>query len=226
MVKVAKQNGNLAVVIPNHVVDTLGLSDGTNVEWEILSDKTAGIKVTGLLSEVELIVLEKLMGVKFAERTKQKVQSVLTDEEQKALERLITKKAVSFYEEGKYKDNGVYSISREYYGLQAKKKPQSDYMIISDQRTAYETMEQMKESVKKGEWMSVRGFDEKYYFVSREAFDRVGSKVVAALKQGDLELKDLPGVCDEGEGICKAVIEILKEAGDVFEKKKGLYSLA
>jgi hypothetical protein len=74
--------------------------------------------------------------------------------------------------------------------------------------------------------LSVKGFDNNYYFVRRDAFDRVGSKIVAALKASDLSLKDLPSVCDEEEGMCKAVIEILKEAGDVFEKTKDLYSLA
>lgn len=227
MVKVARKDGNLAVVIPEHVVEALGLSDGTNVEWEVLSDKTAGIKVTGLLSETELVVLEKLVGVKFAERTKEKVQSVLTDEEMKGLERLVKKNAVSFYEEGKYKGKGVYSISRDYYGLHPKKKAElADYMIISDRRTVNEVMEKFADKIKKGEMLSVKGFDNNYYFVVRDAFDRVGSKIVAALKQGDLALRDLPGACGEEEAMCKAVVEILKEAGDVFEKRKDIYSLA
>ena len=74
--------------------------------------------------------------------------------------------------------------------------------------------------------MSVRGFDRKVYITTRDVVEALGSKIVASLEKGDMTLPKIAAACGEEEGLVRTVVEILREAGDIIEKRKENYALA
>lgn len=236
MPRVEQRGRELWVVIPEDVAHALSIDAGDVLSFEMLDKELAGIRKAHTVSEKELAVLKKLNEIKFAQRTKERVRAVLSDDGQKVLGKLVKKGAVQFYEGGKYKGHGVYSISRDYYSFLTAKKPagniitkvfgQQHYMITDSMERAREVLSQLESEVKAGNVVSVRGFDKKFYITTREAMERVGSKIVAALESGEMPLAEIAKVCGDGEGLVKTAIEILRESGDVIEKRREVYALA
>lgn len=233
--RVEQRGRELWVLIPEDIAKALDIDEGDALSFEMLDKELAGIRKAHAIDEKELSVLKKLNEIKFAQRTKEKVRSVLADAEQKILGKLVKKGAVQFYEEGKYKGKGVYSISRDYYSFLSTKKPvsnivnkvfgQQKYMITDSMERAKEVLGQLESEVKEGNVVSVRGFDKKIYITTRETMDTVGSKVVASLENNEMKLGEIASVCGEEEGLIRTVLEILRESGDVLEKRKEVYAL-
>ena len=237
MPRVELRGRELWVLIPEDIASALALDEGNAVSFEMLDKELAGIRKSHAVEGDELTVLKKLNDIKFAERTKEKVRSVLVDEEQRLLGKLVKKGAVQFYEGGKYKDRGVYSISKDYYTfLTTGKKPtgniiekvfgQRKYLVTESKERAREVMLQLDKEVKEGNVVSVMGFNKKIYITTKEVLDSVGSKVVAALEGGEMGIDKITEMCgDEGE-LIRTVLEVLRESGDVIEKRDGVYALA
>ncbi|MCD4740262.1 hypothetical protein K8R43_03665 [archaeon] len=229
MVAVIKEGQGLAVRLPDYIIESLSLQDGDEVEFAMVDDKNVKMSKLESVASPELDVLRKLNAIKFSERTKEAVDSKLTDSEKETLKQLIEKKIVSFYDKGKYTDRGVYSISRDYYYLITKKPPKEmkcGFYVIDDSYRARELMEEFKPQIKSGDILSVRSFDKKYYFVSADVVNSTGSEIIAVLGEKDAGLEDLAKQLNVDKNLIKAVLEVLRESGDVIEKKKELYALA
>jgi len=235
--RVEQRGRELWILIPEDVAKALALEPGDALSFEMLDAQLAGLKKAHAVSDDEMAVLRKINEVRFSERTKERLRTVLTEGEQKILGRLVKRGAVQFYQEGKYKDTGVYSITKDYYSFLAvpEKKPgnivhsvfgQKKYLVADDIERARELLTQLEEEVRNGDVVSVRGFDKKVYITTREAVESVGSKVVASLEKGELTLAAITKACNDDEGLVRAVLEILRESGDLIEKRRGVYALA
>ncbi len=231
--RVEQRGRELWVSIPEDVAKALSVNEGDALSFELLDNELAGVRKAHAVADDELSVLKKLNEVKFAQRTKDKVRSILSDPEQKALGKLVKKGAVQFYEGGKYKDNGVYSISRDYYSFissQPKKATsplgQQKYLVTQSLDQARDILSKLKNEVKSGGVVSVRGFDKKVYITTRDAVDTVGSKIVSALGAREKPLAEIASACGEEEGLVRTVLEILRESGEVIEKREAVYALA
>ncbi|MFC2174881.1 hypothetical protein ACFLQ2_03345 [archaeon] len=232
MPRVEQRGRELWVVIPEDVAKALSLDQGDAVSFELLDKELAGLRKSSAVSSDELAVLKKLNEIKFAQRTKDTVRNALSDPEQKTLGRLVKKGAVQFYEGGKYKDNGVYSISRDHYSFLASgEKPaksplgQQKYLAIDSLDRAKDVLSKLENEVKNGEVVSVRGFDKKVYITTSDAVETVGAKITSALDK-EKTLPEIVSACGEEEGLVRTVIEVLRESGDVIEKREGVYALA
>ena len=71
----------------------------------------------------------------------------------------------------------------------------------------------------------MRGFDRAYYIITSEALETIGSDIIAVLKDGTLALNVIASECGIETDLCKAVLEVLRESGDIIEKRKDTYSL-
>ncbi|MBN3036966.1 MAG: hypothetical protein JW834_00805 [Candidatus Diapherotrites archaeon] len=236
MARVFKANDRLAVEVPDFVAAALNVKDGSECVWDMEKDH-ACLRVLKQLDATEAAVLKKIGGVKFAERDKERVRHVLNEGEQRVLGSLMKKGAVSFYEEGKYKGHGVYSISRDYYDYVTREgEPAGNivrsalatdkHIIAHSQPEAEDVISQLEEEVRSGRVVVVRGFDKNYYITTSDAVENLGSKLIAQLESGDHSLEKLAFLCGVEESLAKTVLEVLKESGDILEKKRGLYSLA
>jgi antitoxin component of MazEF toxin-antitoxin module len=233
MSEVFKKGDSMAVLVPEHIAKALDLRNGDSVDFDLLNNELAAFKKRGI-ADSEIDVLRKLSDIKFADRTKEKVRSVLSDDEQKVLGALVKRKAISYYDEGKYKGRGVYSISRDYYLLLSepekvvkKKVSLADgFRVVGSQAEAEALLSEMGAAIKGGDVIAVRGFDKKFYFVSSDVMNKEGGKITSALAGGEMSLKEIVGKCSLGEGLAKAVIEVLRESGDIIEKRREVYAIA
>jgi len=227
--RVEQRGRELWVMIPGDVAKALSITGSDSVAFELLDKEMAGLRKSGAVSDPELAVLKKLNEIKFSQRTKDSVRKALSEPEQRVLGRLMKKGAVQFYEGGKYKGNGVYSIAKDYYSfLVSGEKPAAEpldgkkYLVARSLDEAKAILAPLEKAVKAGDIVSVRGFDKKVYIVSREAMDSVGEKITSSL-DNEKTLPEIASACGEEEGLVRAVLEVLRESGEVIERREGVY---
>ncbi|MFN7991855.1 MAG: hypothetical protein U0R44_06910 [Candidatus Micrarchaeia archaeon] len=194
----------------------------------------------GAIGDGERSVLKKLLSIKFENRTPEFVGKSLGEQERTILKDLERKGLVSIYRGKKYVD-GVYSIKDSAYslaqgaapGIQRPPPPPSGnsigllgsrgFMIINDKREAIVLSEQLNVQMKSGAVLGVKGFDGKFYVVTRDYFTSGASKINSVLK----EEMDSPSIAAaarlDPEG-CMAILRLMAEGGDLIEKKRGVFA--
>jgi len=97
------------------------------------------------------------------------------------------------------------------------------FAIIQDRREAMMLSEQFQAQMKSGAILGVKGFDGKFYIVTRDFFTRSQAAIGAVLK----EPMDAPAIAAaaklDPEG-CIAVLRLMAENGDIIEKKRGVFA--
>ncbi len=259
--KIVKTKKGLAVLLPSELVFSLGLKEGDNLEFKNIHgdvyaifpatparEKKEGRKkgerreqeIPGKLSEKEIEVLRKLSRIRFDKRTEREVERILTKEEMKILKGLLKKKAILKMTHGKYeKQGGVYSISRDYFGLLKEEKPKagqasplvkelekSGYLVLEDQKEAEELVSQIRDELETGMVLAIKGFDKKFYFITQKTLAEVGNKVRKVISDKAKRVETIASEVNEPVDLVKAVLEILRESGEVLEKRKNTYVIA
>lgn len=143
MTKVVKVDGQLAIVLPQSVVEKLGLKEGYFVD---IFELKPGIMAVTTKREVaklllgerkeareqkptpimpaakeivftvdELDAIQKLLSFRYEQRIPSAVDKQLSSGERRALSGLIQKGVVRIYRGGKYRETGVYDIPRRFY---------------------------------------------------------------------------------------------------------------
>jgi hypothetical protein len=197
------------------------------------------------IDEEEKRLLEKLLSVKFEERTPKQLERVLSIDEKKTLEKLIKKDFVNIFRSKKY-PGGVYNISDSIYAsLRTSAKPESDKQSDRQQATGddveslysqlrrngfvvlqgnVKAFDALKKDVQSGAIFGVKAFDGKTYIVTREYFSRLANIIRAVLRK-ESELKEIAKLCKTSEEGCRAVLAIMAESGEVLERKKNVFVL-
>jgi hypothetical protein len=97
------------------------------------------------------------------------------------------------------------------------------FVIIPDKREAMLLSEQLGAQMKTGAIVGVKGFDGKFYIVTREFFTKSQAAINSALK----DAMDAPSIASaikmDPEG-CLAVLRLMAENGDIIEKKRGVFA--
>lgn len=98
------------------------------------------------------------------------------------------------------------------------------YAIVEEANT--QTVSgQLEMRVKKGEVVGVKGFDKKLYVCERSFYENLCAKLQQAGLPKEFSVQQAAEATKCGEGACLAVLSIMKEGGDVLEKKKGMFKL-
>ncbi len=246
MVKINKTaKGNLGIFFPDEVVKELGLTEKDEVEVEVVHGDVAVLYPKGKTSRKKGTkksktkkggkVIQKLKSIPFSQRTKERVEKDLSKKQLNKLKNLEQQGAINFYKKGKYEDKGVYSISQEYFGQQASEGKSSGikeeiaekgYVKISNKKKIGQAIRSLKPEVKNGKIITVKDFKKNLYAVKNELVEDLGSKIIAQIENGNNELEEIQKNVDEDPGLCKAITEILRESGDLIEKREHEYELA
>lgn len=200
-----------------------------------------------LLSPAEMKLLKKLDGIRYEERIPAKVQKLLGDDEKKTLDEMVKKGFVSLYRGKQYSQTGVYSIAGAIYSLLrnggAQKLPEQvsekgslpwdahlgkyGYVIIERQDEAKLVSEKLEPEIKSGEVLGTRGFDMKYYIAQKKFYDVWEGKIAALLRARKAANEgEVCSALGMSEVACRVALELMREQGEVIEKKKGNYALA
>lgn len=193
-------------------------------------------------NEKEKSLLRKLGGVKFENRTPAYVSKYFTDSEQKMLVEIEKKGYINLFRGKKYAD-GVYNISDRMFQLmkEAPQKelqqpagPQSDsplaalfktgYAVLANNNQAYEFSESLRNAGKNNDVLGIKGFDGKYYVVSKNYFTEM-SYLIKNSVRGEMTVASIAKLCKTDETGSRAVLMLMAERGDAVEKKKDSFAL-
>lgn len=191
------------------------------------------------LTEEEREILKKLTSVKFENRTPAHVAKNFSEKEKQVLTNMEKKGYLNVFRGGKYKETGVYSISDRIFQLMNEpQKPASStsnpselrelfkkgHMILEGTQQAYQISEILRKERKNNDVFGVKGFDNKYYIVTREYFTEMVFKIKNTLK-GEMTTSAIAKACKTEEQGCRAVLLLMAEKGDALEKKKDVFVL-
>ncbi len=101
-----------------------------------------------------------------------------------------------------------------------------DYAVIKSEEAARAFSREHAWEFKRGEILGVKGFDGKYYVVRASLYSEVLSKIETELSKEALDAKELAERLNLPEELVKAVVEIAKEDGIVYEDRGGKYHYA
>ncbi len=180
------------------------------------------------ISPAEKAVLNKLLTIKFEERTWSNIKKKMTEAEIELIKELQKRKLVTWFKNNKY-PKGVLNIVDEVYPIIAKQekeelpdKLEKGYLVVEDPRRIREISEKYKPYVLKGLMKGMKGFDGKYYLVTVKYLHNAKKKILEALDEEKTleEIAKKTGLEEEG---CKAVLWMMAENGEVMEKRKGIF---
>jgi hypothetical protein len=84
----------------------------------------------------------------------------------------------------------------------------------------------LESDVKMGRVLGIRGFDKKYYVVTREFYDALSKKLLKALSgKKEENVVALSESLKAPQEACIAVLYLMKEEGEVIERKRGFFTL-
>lgn len=207
-------------------------------------------KQRGAISEIERSVLKKLLAIRFEKRTPEYVSKALSEREKDVLKELEQRGFVNVFKGDKYKD-GVYNIRDSIYPLLSQKEtgtgaeseatkaaPQRNapqpsgafsvlntrgFIIVQDKREAMMLSEQMAQQMKKGEVVGVKGFDNRFYIVTRDYLTEACKKISSILKE-DMDTLSIASAARLDPDGCVAALRLMAENGDVIERKRGVFA--
>jgi hypothetical protein len=196
-------------------------------------------------------VLQKLLSIRFDQRVPANVSRMLDDGEKTVLNELERRGMVNVFKGTKYKD-GVYNIKDSAFSMAQKggdgegagqQRPQEaqpasmnhasndlaaslkarGFIVINDRNQARALSESLSGEMKNGSVAGVKGFDNKFYVVTRDYLTQAQIAVVKALKE-DMDAATVASAAKLDPEGCMAVLRILSEAGEILEKKKGVFA--
>jgi predicted transcriptional regulator len=84
-------------------------------------------------------------------------------------------------------------------------------------------LKEHEESIKSGDIKVLKGFDKKYYAINTNLLNTIRQRILKEIESQEKSVKDISEKTGLDEELCKCALEILKEEGAVFEKRKGWY---
>ena len=97
------------------------------------------------------------------------------------------------------------------------------FIIVQDKREAMMLSEQMVVQMKKGEVVGVKGFDGRFYIVTRDYLAEACKKINAVLKE-DMDAPSIASAAKLDPDGCVAALRLMAENGDVIERKRGVFA--
>lgn len=99
------------------------------------------------------------------------------------------------------------------------------FVVVFNEPEAKQVSSFLEEQVRGGQVFGVRGFDKKYYILKRDFFEAIAPSVARVLAGKDADPQTICRETKLSEPACIAVLQLLKENGEVIEKKRGLFKL-
>lgn len=214
------------------------------VKEEKKEEKKPGI----VLSPDELRILKKLDKIAYTERIPAQVNGLFSGVEKEVINSLLKKEYLRIYKGGKYSKTGVYDIANDVYPLlrnplaaiptgPPEKTSENaklgwrehldkyGYLVIENEEEAKMISSALEEATRKGEILGVRGFDKKYYIASRPFYLAWNERITPLLRGTEKTVEDAAKELKMSEIACKVALELMREEGEILEKRKGFYTL-
>ncbi len=97
------------------------------------------------------------------------------------------------------------------------------FIILEREEEARDASKQLEELIKQQKIIGVRGFDKKFYIVSSNYYDRISRQILPLLAERKLSTSDISSQTNVPEEGVTAVLQILKDKGEIIESRKNLF---
>ncbi len=99
------------------------------------------------------------------------------------------------------------------------------YLVIDREAEAKEASVALEKKIRGGEVFVVRGFDKKFYIVSRQFYSSFSPRIAKAIAGKQAAASDIAAGLKLNEQACTAILQIMKDQGEVIEKRRGVFEL-
>lgn len=99
------------------------------------------------------------------------------------------------------------------------------YLVLDNENLMKTLAKPLERDVKDGKVIGVRAFDKRYYIVTSEYYSKGAATMARALTEGEKPVVEVAKACAMPEMGCMAVLQVMKDFGEVIEKKRGVYAL-
>lgn len=97
---------------------------------------------------------------------------------------------------------------------------------ILDEAAAKIASKELESYLSHGDVYGAKGFDNKFYVISREQFEPLAEKIVSRITRGtEIVPEKAAGALKEDPVKVACCLHVLKERGDALEKKRGIFML-
>jgi len=218
---------------------------GAKTETATKEQVAASIQIP---TEAEKKVLKRLLSIKFQNRVPSYVENVLSSEEKKVLKELEEKKFINLFRGRKYPE-GVYNINDRIYSTlygkktvtekkeaatkqePAKKEEKTDPAASLDKngytvgtsKDLKDIIDKNKTAIKSGKIKGLKGFDGRFYIARMDYVYKMSPLIIAQLDM-ERSIDEVAANLKVEADAVRTVLHILAEAGDVIEKRKGVYA--
>lgn len=250
MARFQKAENNYSLALSKEEFEELQLSLGK--DYEIFNaGKGAYImneKPVQEFSPAEQRIIEMLKCMPLTQRVEGKFEEMLKADELNALQSLLKKGIAEKYRlSDKYK-YAIYRIAEKAQDKQpaagqeiaqikqpARQAEQQEkavdsytfkkdgFMVVKNENLARELSYQYYDLIKAGKMLGTRGFDGFFYIIYSDLYNKLCPKILSALKTEACNTDELAEKLKINKLLAKAVCELLREKGDLMEKRKNVY---
>ncbi|MDD4984031.1 MAG: hypothetical protein PHH82_04325 [Candidatus ainarchaeum sp.] len=97
------------------------------------------------------------------------------------------------------------------------------FFIFEDSNSATKFAYSIREDIEQEKVKGIKGFNNRFYFFSTTYYTKMKDKIIPLLTVSPQTLTQLAEGLEVNEDIVKGILELLKEDGLVFEKKKDVF---
>ena len=99
------------------------------------------------------------------------------------------------------------------------------YLVVESEAEAKDLSKSLEKKIRDGEVFGARGFDKKFYIVSRQFYSSFSPRVAKAIAGKAATASELAACSKLNEQACTAILQLMKERGEAIEKRRGVFEL-
>ena len=99
------------------------------------------------------------------------------------------------------------------------------FVVITDRNEAYNFSVSINSEMKRGDVVGIKGFDGKFYAVTKDYLQRGRESIIKHLKE-DMPIGAIAEASKIDQNGALAIMRLMSEAGEIVEKRKGVFALA
>ena len=194
-----KHGDSLAIVLPEKLRKNSGAKEGDEYEFlELDNDVFALVSKEKIEKEAKQSVLALML-----KKISEKDTGVFSSGEQFASS-VVPKAAVAA-------SNLVSSLLP------------NGYAVIETEDEAKKFSSRLEQQIRSKEILGVRAFDKKFYVATAEYYGSVSPKIFSVISEKDSGLSEISSSAKLDEKACLTILNIMKDVGEIIEKKRGLF---
>lgn len=172
-------------------------------------------------------ILSLIASKPLKDRVEKRFETFLNKEEIERFKQLLKEgKIVAFKLSEKY-TRAVYKLKEDIEKKQEiSSSPEFEKhgFALLEESAAKTFSEKNYSKIRSGEIIGIKGFDKRYCVIARNVFDQHSEKILNYLKQNkSATIEEIAEDNKVSEDLARIVCELLKEKGDLFEKRKGIF---